>query len=153
MSAYSYSLHCVQCTSSNWIKYVALCTLPITVLYLCLVFFRFRATDPIIHEFVIYSQLIMNLLLTVLISEDIQHDNYLPSRRLKMVTYTLLGVWNLDFGRLLVQPFCLHPRASLFQLLVLDYLVALYPLALVFLSFALVKLHSSLWSSSTALPG
>ena len=34
---------------------------------------------------------------------------------------SFLGIWNLDFFRLLYRPFCLHPNSSTLQVLSLDY--------------------------------
>ena len=38
-------------------------------------------------------------------------------------------------------PFCLHPYTSMLQVLSLDYLIAMYPLALVIITYAVVTLH------------
>ena len=50
-------------------------------------------------------------------------------------------VVNLDFFRLVYPPFCLHPEASVFQILSLDYLVALYPFLLIFMTYVLVTAY------------
>ena len=54
---------------------------------------------------------------------------------------SFLSIWNLDFFRLLYSPFCLHPNASTLQVLSLDYIIAAYPLALIILTYTLVRLH------------
>ena len=51
------------------------------------------------------------------------------------------GIWNLDFFRLLYTPFCLHPNATTLQVLSLDYIIAVYPLLLIILTYTLVRLH------------
>ena len=63
-----------------------------------------------------------------------------------LVTTTLLlhslgSIWNLDFFRSLYPPFCLHPTISALHVLLLDYLVAVYPLILILITYSLVKLH------------
>ena len=50
-------------------------------------------------------------------------------------------MWNVDFLRLLYTPFCLHPNATTLQVLSLDYVIAAYPLALIILTYTLVRLH------------
>ena len=57
------------------------------------------------------------------------------------VTSTIYGIWNLDFFRMVYSPFCLHPNMSVFQVLSLDYVLAVYPLCLVGLTYLFVKLH------------
>ena len=47
----------------------------------------------------------------------------------------------LIFFRLAYTPFCLHPNASTLQVLSLDYTIAAYPLALIVLTYTLVRLH------------
>ena len=37
------------------------------------------------------------------------------------VLATIYGIWNLDF---LYEPFCLHPNMSVFQVMSLDYAIA-----------------------------
>ena len=54
---------------------------------------------------------------------------------------SILSVVNLDFFRLVYPPFCLHPRANIFQILSLDYLVALYPFFLIIMTYVLVTAH------------
>ena len=54
---------------------------------------------------------------------------------------SFVGVWNLDFFRIIYTPFCLHPKASTLQVLSLDYLIAAYPLVLIVITYTLVTLH------------
>ena len=54
---------------------------------------------------------------------------------------TFLGIWNLDFFRLVYTPFCLQPHTNTLDVLALDYLVAVYPLLLITLSYLLVLLY------------
>ena len=55
----------------------------------------------------------------------------------------IYGIWNLDlsFFCMVYKPFCLHPSISIIQVICLDYVIAVYPLMLVFLIYFLVKLH------------
>ena len=57
------------------------------------------------------------------------------------VTTSIFCVVNLDLFRLVYPPFCLHPKANIFQILSLDYLVALYPFLLIFMSYVLVTAY------------
>ena len=55
---------------------------------------------------------------------------------------TIYGIWNLDFFRSLYTPFCLHPSLTILQVMTLDYIIAAYPLVLIFLMYALVDMYS-----------
>ena len=65
-----------------------------------------------------------------------------PTEKYLVYFFTSLsGVWNLDFFRLVYTPFCLHPDTSTLQVLALDYIIAVYPLLLIGLSYLLVLLY------------
>ena len=53
----------------------------------------------------------------------------------------LLGIWNLDFFRMVYDPFCLHPNMTTIQIISLDYAIAVYPLLLIILTYLLIKIH------------
>ena len=57
------------------------------------------------------------------------------------VLATIYGIWNLDFFRTIYEPFCLHPNMSVFQVMSLDYAIAVYPMFLICLTYLLIKFH------------
>ena len=57
------------------------------------------------------------------------------------IYFGLFGIWNLDFFKLLYTPFCLNPNATTLQVLSLDYIIVVYPLLLIILTYTLVRLH------------
>ena len=54
----------------------------------------------------------------------------------------MLGIWSLDFFRLVYEPFCLYPNMTIVQALALDYVIAAYPLVLVSFTYLLVYLYA-----------
>ena len=52
---YSYSLSCVNCTTSNWAKYTAVSLLPVTAFFIFVVTFRLSATSPKLHGLILFS--------------------------------------------------------------------------------------------------
>ena len=96
--------------------------------------FKFKATDPIICEFV-----------TSYGVRFIQSKSHLGTNyktKDEIIGFTILyGIWNLDFGRFIYNSFCLHPGLTTHQVIALDYLIAFYPLLLILLTYLLVKLH------------
>ena len=140
---YSYSLSCVNCTTSNWGKYTAVSLLPLTAFFVFVVTFRISAFSPKLHGFILVSQILtcsFNLRTLQLCLPH--HDKFTPTQRhLTQALVSFLGVWNLDFCRLVYSPFCLHPHTNTLQVMALDYLIAVYPLLLIGLSYLLVLLY------------
>ena len=150
-SAYSYGIQCADCTNYhyNWIKYLLIAYLPITVLYLVVIVFKLNATSPLMNSCIFSCQLISSPSFMSLFSGYCYTQTDSSSiLGLKMMTF-FYGIWNLDFFRLAFPLLCLHPSISTLQVISLDYVVALYPLLLIFISYALVKLRD--WSEIAQL--
>ena len=144
---YSYSIGCVKCTDYkyNWLKYIAVAFLPLTVFYILVVMFRITATSGAMNGYVLICQLMTVPSSTIVLSR-------VGRPVVTGIYFTFLGIWNLDFFRGLYAPFCLQPKLTALQTLMLDYVVAVYPLLLVILTYIFVKLHNrycfvvKLWS-------
>ena len=138
---YSYSLKCVPCLEtefkSNLFKYVAVAFLPLTIFYLGAVMFKLSVTSGNMVAYVMVCQLVSVPAI----------QRYLWKHSGKYVRYQLIvdihAIWNLDFFRSLLHnsPFCIHPKMSTLHVLALDYLVGVYPLFLIFLTYIAVTLH------------
>ena len=134
---YSYSLACVECKDYkyNWLKYIAVAFLPLTVFYIIVILFRISAASGALNGYVLMCQLVTTPVFVRLFSRF--------GSTLQLGLYiTWLGVWNLDFFRGIYRPFCLHPKLSMLQILMLDYVIGLYPLILVIVTYICVKLHN-----------
>ena len=134
---YSYSLACVECKDYkyNWLKYIAVAFLPLTVFYIIVILFRISAASGALNGYVLMCQLVTTPVYVRLFSRF--------GSTLELGLYsTWLGVWNLDFFRGIYPPFCLHPKLSMLQILMLDYVIGLYPLILVIATYICVKLHN-----------
>ena len=138
---YSYDLRCVnstECSNNNtWVKYIIVAFLPLTVFYIIVIIFRISATSPRMNGFVLACQFISSPLLLRAAILDHHLD---PTNSLfvgGMIYMSVTGIWNLDFFRMVYSPFCLNPHTSTLQVLALDYVVAIYPLVLIGLTYAL----------------
>ena len=143
---YSYSLECSKCDSyeaANSLKYAAIAFLPVTLFYILVLVFKFRANSPLICEFILFCQLIGSSFQLRFDGVDLFEHKSKNSKQLTLIGLSIYGIWNLDFGRLLYKPFCLHPSLSTHQVIALDYLIAVYPLLLILLTYFLVKLHDN----------
>lgn len=143
-AVYAYSLECVKCdnTYTGWVKYFALVSFFNTAFFLFVIIFNIRATSPPFTAYVLFCQ-------TFSILERI----YVPMTT-KMVAYTqfsfllhtvrlLSGVWNLDFFRQLIPPFCVSSNLNNLQALSLEYVHVVYPLMLITLTYIGIELHSN----------
>ena len=141
---YSYSLNCVNCSEygyHNWLKYTAIAFGPLTLFSVAIIAFHISATSTYLHGYILFCQL---LSLPSLLRLIVNHYSYNNNQHTKWFTnmYTsIIGIWNLDFFRLMYKPFCLHPQMTVIQSLALDYLIALYPLLLVAITYWLVSLY------------
>ena len=146
-SPFSYNFECSNCSNykRNWIKYIVITYLPLTVFFLAVIIFQFNALSPSINSFILVCQILSCPAVNSLISVYVHFlDNDDPNNYLKAIIQTLptiYGVWNLDFFRMVYKPFCLHPSMSILQIMSLDYVIAVYPLILVLFVYFLIKLH------------
>ena len=146
LPVYSYTLDCVQCSDYdyNWAKYLAVAFLPLTVFCVIVITFRASATSGSMNAFILVSQISSTpYLLRV---ADIPTECYEEHHPLKCSSHQILssvyGIWNLDFFRVVYEPFCLHPSMTTLQVLALDYAIAIFPLALIVITYSLVELHN-----------
>ena len=137
--AYFYGLKCVLCNNSNynWLKYIAIAFLPLTVFLLLVLCFRISATSIQLNAFVFFSQIVSAPTVVLTISYTVQNW----PKTLAQIGVTLYGIWNLDFLRTVFPEICLD--LSSLQVLVLDYAIAFYPLLLMIIFYVLIELHDS----------
>ena len=57
------------------------------------------------------------------------------------VILSLCGLWNLDFFRSIVPPFCVSPNMKNLHAFALEYIEAFYPLILILITYICIKLH------------
>ena len=142
---YSYDMACVRCSehTTNWVKYIAAAFLPLTAFLVTVVVFRISACSAHLHGFVLVSQIIaapqqMRLFATHAKLPEFGRNVY---KRIVDALASFYGIWNLDFFRSLYSPFCLHSNMTTLEALAFDYIIAVYPLALIAIMYLLIKLH------------
>ena len=145
---YSYDLRCVKCKDYqyNWLKYLAVAFLPLTVFYCIVTVFSISFTSPLLSGGVLVYQIVaspLQITLFIFIGESgyFIASKFIASNFLSVFVTSVTGVWNLDFCRLAYDPFCLHPNMTTLQVLALDYAIVLYPLFLIVLTYVMVNLH------------
>ena len=140
--AYSYDWRCMNCSLNDtswkkqWAAYFAIVYLPLTAFFVVILMFRINTTSPSLNAFVLISQVAASPIVIKACNGYIH-----PWSHTVRAAFSLYGFWNLDFFRILLPPFCLHPNMSTLQVLALDYGIAVYPLLLIVITYALVELH------------
>ena len=135
LPVYSYSPKCVNCTrphfGRNIMRFLLVTFVPLTVFYLLVIIFKISVTSGYMVAYVLTCQILtMPALLRLIIVGD--HNKLLMS---------FFNIWNLDVFRSLSTPFCIHPKMNILHVLALDYLIGVYPLFLIFLTYFAVLLH------------
>ena len=145
LPVYSYSLKCINCTEYkfNWIRYLAVAFGPVTVFTILVSLLHITPTSSYLHGFIIFAHVMSSPPLLRSISNFIdENEKQNPFVIFNKIYFSLLGIWNMDFFRLVYEPFCIHPKLTVLQTLALDYITAVYPLLLVIVIYFLVKLHT-----------
>ena len=138
-STYSYDFECMRCTSSVWrntLRYIATAYFPLTLFFIVVVLFRISVASPHLNGIVAVCQFLSCPLHLRGIMQGTKHTRMFVIVKILATSY---GIWNLDFFRTVIPPICL-PLSTL-QTLALDYLVALYPLVLVLVTYALLTAY------------
>ena len=143
--AYSYDMKCTWCKHYhyNWLKYLVVAFLPLTVFYVIVAAFSISFTSPLISSTVLVYQFVVSELQMVIVTSLMESGLLIIDRKTVTGMTSLAGVWSLDFFRLAYDPFCLHPHMTTLQTLALDYAIAVYPLLLIMLTYILIRLHMS----------
>ena len=134
-SVYSYPTKCVRCEDYqyNWLMYLAVAYLSLTLFYVFVTIFSINFTSPTLCGVVMMFQIVGNPFLQNIFLVDYQ------SRSLLIVS-ALVTFWNLDFFRAYYS-FCLYPSASEMTIYALEFPLAIFPIFLIGVTFLLVKAH------------
>ena len=140
---FSYSMQCLPCMSSGlgWTLYVFLATFPTTILFLVVLIFQCRCiTSGPMNFYIFMCQLIVSTL-----NNQPCIVNFYTSPSFSFILsilVTIYGIWNLDFFRYLIPPFCVSDQISPLHVVALEYIVAFYPLLLTVIVYICIQLHA-----------
>ena len=131
---------CSNCTNV-WYGvpiYLLMELLPITIFCVVIFVFPVRLTSAPMTCFIMYSQLIV---LEFVVDRKLPMDLLLTSNPLFRVTLFLYGIWNLEFFRYILPPFCVSSDLHLIHIALLDYISIVIPIFLIILSWICIELH------------
>ena len=139
---YSYNLQCTMCSDGqyNWIKYVAVAFVPLTVFLVLVLCCRISATSPQLNGFVMFSQALSFPTIVRFVLFLVNKESYPCASTAVRILLAIYGLWNLDFFRTLIPRICL--KVDTLQVLALDYSIAFYPLALIIVTYVVIELHA-----------
>ena len=141
---FSYSMQCLPCMSSGlgWTLFVFLATFPTTILFLVVLIFQCRSiTSGPMNFYIFGCQLIVSLVNT----QPCVLSVFAVTSPLSIIQYAIFttsGIWNLDFFRYLIPPFCASDQISPLHVIALEYVVAFYPLLLTVVVYICIQLHA-----------
>ena len=146
-SVTSLGYRCANCTDA-WCGvplFLFLEFVPTTVFYLIILVFHVSITSAPMPCFIMYSQIITIMLYLISHGDDLARDLFSTESgtlRTDLKTiHTFYGIFNLDFFRLLFPPICISTSLKSLYIAFLGYIVVLYPLFLIFLTWVCVDLH------------
>ena len=142
LAVHAFGFMCADCDEhfSGWGLYLFLQLFPLTVFYAIVIIFHVQAASPPLISFVLLCQTFLQMeRSSVFVRTDIERFAH-PI--LVRVAQTLCGIWNLDFFRHIIPPFCVDSRLNNLHALWLDFISAYYPLLLIFITYVAIELHA-----------
>ena len=144
----SFGYKCANCTDV-WYGvplFLVVEFVPITVFYLIILVFQISVMSAPMPCFIMYAQSIFVAFYLSIYSDNelrrqIVFDKNGSLRFDMKIIYTIYGVFNLDFFRLVTPPFCISSHLKTIHIALFGYISVLYPLFLIFLTWVCVELH------------
>ena len=141
LAVFSVEQTCVNCIGV-WYGiplYLLIELVPITIFYFIVMFFHINITSAPMVAFVFYSQMAISSFSHI--SNKLFSDTTITYHFLKILA-SFYGIWNLDFFRILIPPFCVSPHIKPIHVTFLNFISAVYPLCLIVISWIFIHLYS-----------
>ena len=138
-----FATHTPKCIRCNypvyyWSIFLLRCIFPTTILYMLLLFFKVDINTPPAVSIIMFSQLYYYVFASLL---DGQLSSHALSETAKTVN-SFYGILNLQYFYELLTPICLPGLTNALELLFITYLIGLYPLLLVIITYICIELHA-----------
>ena len=142
-AVYSFSLVCAECSDNGvgWALYLFLVLFPITVFYIIVIIFNIRATAPPFTAFVLMCQVYCTIEM-IHVPLQMRLKGMKSLSVIVQIVCVLCGIWNLDFFRYLIPPFCVSSHLSKIEALNLEYIHIMYPFLLILFTSIGIELHA-----------
>ena len=137
LPAYSYTYHCIRCDRSQWLLYIVVAYIPLTIFIAFILVFRVSVVSPKLYGMISLLQTLALPLNIRVLQDSPRYNKYL--HKMVEILIAAFSIWNLDFFRSLLPNICL--RISPLENLALDYLIAVYPMIVTVVAFMIVQLY------------
>ena len=140
---YSFNMTCIPCPHAhwNWFRYIMAAYLPLTLFYLVILFFRINVTSSYLFHVVYYCQGLATPSALRLFFNVLDTDSIYSVLVLTKVFVSMFGILNLDFFRPFYSDLCLG--IGILPTLALDYVIAVYPLFRMMITYFLITLYDN----------
>ena len=138
-SVYSFGSQCGSCSMLNLLYYILLLYVPITLIFLAVLWSRYSIVSPPMAHFVLYC----NITQAVLKTNLGQYYLFAGTRTLPVkLLLTLNSLWTLDPFIFLSPPLCISERVHEINIPIFDTLSALYPFILLLITYISIELYA-----------
>ena len=142
-AVYSFDMKCANCskisTESAISLYLFLELIPVTLFFICVVLFRLNITTGPLLGYVLFCQLYYT---TAVGAEIFIYDYILSHVPTAVWIFILCGIWDLQFFKSLIPPFCISSKLTGIDIQMLNLVTAIYPVLLVIITWILMELHA-----------
>ncbi len=144
LAAMSYRRECVECSnpSRGIVLFLVLSTIPTTAFFMLVMICSIDiSSGPMNAILVLFHVLLakINQSPSTYLFKSENSLSYYPT----LVSVTFYGIWNLDFLRFVIPPFCISRSLTSIQAEALEYVVAVYPLLLILVTYIGVELYDN----------
>ena len=139
------SFKCTKCTPlssrHNWVWYILIRFLPLIVFFIVVVAFHVNLTSGPANSFVLFAQVIVTSV-NFGDGSSLSFSNISSAQRVFRDIYLVIyDLANLDFLQGVLKPICLAPNIDTLHLVVLEYVIAGFPLFLMLVFYLLLELY------------
>ena len=133
---HSPSYHCGESTHCQYgpLLYIVSEIIPVTGIFLVILFFNINLTSGALYSFIFYSQVVNNHYRNTVYSEPLVYF----FQAFKMI----YGIFDLETFEIDQLSFCLFKDATIMDLMLIKYLTTLYALLLIIITILVLKFHS-----------
>ena len=123
--------------------YLFLEFVPITIFYVIILVFRINVTSAPMTSFILFSQIIVFSFGLSTESQSVYRTQLSKAEySLFNILIALYGIWNLDFFRYVIPPFCVSANLKVIHIFFTTYVSAFYPVCLIAITWTWIELLS-----------
>ena len=138
---FSDNIICTDCSKHRqlWILILLFQLIMVTLMCLAFIILKVNGSGSPFNLIIVYSQLIA---LGFRLSGNVRNKTLcFFGEKFTNMALSLLGFLNLDFFHAILPPLCISTSLKAINILLFDYLIAIFPLAITFLIYLCLELH------------